>query len=116
MANPKFEKVLAGVGKNQGFEFGYVAGVYYRWTRRLSPGLEFYGGTGLIDQPNPASEQQHYICPVVRGELPRGIEYNFGVGYGLTRGSDHLILKFNLELERFVGAIFKGSSDRGWFF
>jgi len=25
-------------------------------------------------------------------------------------------LKFNLELERFVGAIFKASSDQGWFF
>ena len=116
MANPKFEKVLSGAGKNQGFEFGYVAGVYYRWTRRFSPGLEFYGGTGLINQPDPASEQQHYICPVVWGELPHGIEYNFGIGYGLTRGSDRLFLKFNLELERFVGAIFKQSSQRGWFF
>lgn len=80
------------------------------------PGLEFYGGTGLINHRDPVSEQQHYIFPVVRGELPHGIEYNFGIGYGLTRGSDRLILKCNLELERFVGAIFKGSSDRGWFF
>ena len=45
MANPKFEKVLSGAGKHQGFEFGYVAGVYYRRTRRCSPGLELYGGT-----------------------------------------------------------------------
>jgi hypothetical protein len=37
------------------------------------------------------------------------------VGYGLTPGSDHLIVKFNLELEQFVGAIFKASSDQGWF-
>ena len=116
MANPKFEKVLSGAGKHQGFEFGYVAGVYYRRTRRCSPGLEFYGGTGLINQPDPASEQQHYICPVVWGELPHGIEYNLGIGYGLTRGSDRVFLKFNVELERFVGAIFKRSSDRGWFF
>jgi hypothetical protein len=114
--NPKFEKVLAGVGKGRGFEFGYVASVYYRWKRRFSPGLEFYGGTGLVDEPDPSSQQQHYIFPVVRGELPHGIEYNFGVGYGLTRGSDHLIFKFNLELERFVGAIFRGSSNRDWFF
>jgi len=115
-ANPKFEKVLGGAGKNQGFEFGYAAGVYYRWTRHFSPGLEFYGGMGLIDAPDPVAEQQHYVCPVVWGELPHGIEYNFGIGYGLTRGSDRLFLKFNLELERFVGAIFQGSSARGWFF
>lgn len=116
MANPKFEKVLAGAGRHQGFEFGYVAGVHYRWTRRLSPGLEFYGGVGLINQADPLREQQHYIFPVIWGELPHGIEYNFGVGYGLTRGSDHLIVKFNLELERFVGALFKPSAAKGWFF
>jgi len=116
MVNPKFEKVLSGAGKNQGFEFGYAAALFYRWTRRLSPGLEFYGGTGLIDKPDPTAEQQHYIFPVLRGELSHGIEYNFGLGYGLTRGSDHLIIKFNLELERYLGALFNGSSDRGWFF
>ncbi len=116
LVNPKFEKVLAGAGQHQGFEFGYAAGVYYRWTRRLSPGLEFYGGTGLIDEPDPVGDQQHYICPVVRGELPYGLEFNFGVGFGLTQGSDHLFVKFNLELERFVGALFRRSSDHGWFF
>ena len=50
MANPKFEKVLAGVGRNQGIEFGYVAGVYLRCAKEISPGLEAYGGSGLIDQ------------------------------------------------------------------
>jgi hypothetical protein len=116
MANPKFEKVLAGAGHNQGFEFGYVAGLHYRWTRRLSPGVEFYGGTGLIDQTDSIGDQQHYIFPVIWGELPHGLEYNFGVGYGLTHGSDRLIVKFNLELEQFVGAIFKASADQGGFF
>jgi len=27
-----------------------------------------------------------------------------------------VIMKFNVELERFVGAIFGQSSDSGWFF
>jgi hypothetical protein len=107
MLNPKFEKVLAGAGHNQGIEFGYAAAIRYRWKRRFSPSLEFYGGTGLINQPDPIRDQQHYIVPAVWGQLPGGIEYNFGVGYGLTRGSDRVIAKLNLELERFVGAIFK---------
>jgi hypothetical protein len=114
MLNPKFEKVLAGEGHDQGFEFGYAAGVQYRLSRHLSPGLEFYGGTGLVDQADPASSQQHYIFPTIWGELPHGLEYNFGVGYGLTRGSDRVIFKFNLELERFVGALFKPSPDGAW--
>ena len=113
MLNPKFEKVLDGPDKHKGFEFGYAAGTYYRWKRFLSPGLEFYGGIGNVMDTEPTTEQQHYIFPVIKGELSHGIEYNTGVGFGLTRGSDSVIVKFNLELEKFVGAIFGPSS--GWF-
>lgn len=116
IANPVFEKVLSGAGKNQGFEFGYRNGIYYRWMRYLSPGIEFYGGIGLIDDNDPLSQQQHYIFPVIWGQLPHGIEYNLGPGFGLTGGSDHVIFKFNLELERYLGALFGPASDSSWFF
>jgi hypothetical protein len=116
VANPIFEKVLKGVGVHEGFEFGYATGAYYRWMRYLSPGVEFYGGVGLMDDTDPLSEQQHYIFPIIWGELPHGIEYNIGPGFGLTAGSDHVLIKFNLELERFIGAIFGPSPDSGWFF
>jgi hypothetical protein len=79
--------------------------------RALSPGVEFYGGIGMIKHPDPAKEQQHYIFPVVRGES-HGIEYSFGPGFGLTRGSDRVIVKFNIGLEKFVGAFFGPSF--GW--
>ena len=116
MLNPIFEKVLDGPDKHKGFEFGYAAGLYYRWIRALSPGLEFYGGIGNIRDTDPLKDQQHYIVPVIRGELSHGIEYNIGAGFGLTPGSDPVIVKFNLELEQFVGAIFGPSSGMGWFF
>ncbi len=117
MFNPKFEKaIFVGPNKNKGFEFGYAGGIYYRWLRSLSPGLEFYGGVGLMNAVDPVEEQQHYIFPVLWGQLPWGIEYNVGPGIGLTRGSDRLIMKFNLELERFVGSLFGASSESGWLF
>jgi hypothetical protein len=115
VANPVFEKVLLGQGHAQGFAFGYRNGAYYTWMSWLSPGLEFYGGVGLIDDSDPLGRQQHYIFPVVRGELMDGFEYSVGPGFGLTRGSDHVIMKFNLELERFLGAIFGPSPDSSWF-
>jgi len=114
--NPVFEKPLYGSGHDQGFEFGYRNGAYYRWRRYLSPGVEFYGGVGLMNDTDPLSEQQHYIFPVLWGEFPNGLEYNVGPGFGLTRGSDHVIMKFNLEVERFVGALFGPSSESSWFF
>ena len=75
------------------------------------PALDFAGPRilrrlGLIDDNDPLHEQQHYIFPVVSGELPGGIEYNVGPGIGLTRGSDQVIMKFNLELEHFIGTLF----------
>jgi hypothetical protein len=116
VANPVFEKVLYGRGHDQGFEFGYRNGAYYAWKPYLSPGLEFYGGIGLLDDSDPLNRQQHYIFPVIWGHLPRGAEYNLGPGFGLTRGSDHVLIKFNFELERFVGALFGPSPDNGWFY
>jgi hypothetical protein len=104
--NPKFVKaIFVGPDKNKGFEFGYAAAAYYNYWRRLSPGLEFYGGIGLIDDVDPISEQQHYVFTVVRGELGGGIEYSVGPGFGLTSGSDDVLVKFNVELERFVGTL-----------
>lgn len=114
--NPKFEKVLAGEGRHQGFEFGYAAAVQYRWKRRCSPGIEFYGGTGLINQRDQFDQQQHYVFPTLWGELPGGIEYNVGVGFGLTRGSDPMIFKINIELERYIGALFNASPEHRWFY
>jgi hypothetical protein len=105
--DPTFEKaIFVGPNKNRGLEFGYAAGVYYNWMKALTPGLEFYGGIGLIDDNDPLHQQQHYVFPVIRGELPAGFEYSVGPGLGLTRGSDQVITKFNLELEHFVGALF----------
>jgi hypothetical protein len=104
--NPKFEKaIFVGPNKNLGFEFGYATGVYYNYARWMSPGFEFYGGVGLIDDSDPLPEQQHYIVPVIRGKLLSGLEYSLGPGIGLTRGSDQVIMKVNIALERFVGAL-----------
>jgi len=104
--NPIFEKaIFVGPDKNKGFEFGYAAGIYYNFRRWLSPGMEFYGGIGLIDDIDPLSDQQHYVFPVIRGELPWYLEYSVGPGIGLTSGSDQVIVKLNIEFERFVGAL-----------
>jgi hypothetical protein len=117
VANPKFEKaIFVGPDKNKGFEFGYAGALYYRWARHLSPGIEVYGATGNLEDTPPLHAQQHYVFPVLWGELPHRVRYNVGPGFGLTRGSDRLIVKFNLEVESFVGALFGPSPEGSWFF
>ena len=80
-----------------------------------SPGVEFYGGVGLIDDSDLLSQQHHYIFLVIQGELLEEFKYNIGPGFGVTRGSDHVIMKFNLALESFIGVIFGPSPDSSWF-
>jgi hypothetical protein len=82
----------------------------------ISTTLTILGGIGLIDANDSLHKQQHYIFPLLRSELPNGIEYNVGPGFGLTRGSDRVIVKFNVGLERFVGSCFSPSPNSGWFF
>ncbi len=104
---PIFEITLDGADQGQGVEFGYIAGLYYRWFPKLSPGLEFYGGAGLIGDFEPLDEQQNYVFVVLQGnDLPGGIGYNCGLGTGLTPDSDRIIVKCNIELERFIGRLF----------
>lgn len=104
---PMFEKSLSGAGRDESVELGYVAALYYKWFSKLSPGLEFYGGSGPIGNFEPLNEQQHYVFVVLWGkDLPGGFEYNCGLGTGLTSDSERVIVKCNLGLERFIGRLF----------
>jgi hypothetical protein len=96
-ANPIFEKALTGGGT--GIEFQYAAGVVYRWLPLISPAIEFYGDIGKLTRPATLSQQQHYIVPVILMRLPRRLRLNFGPGFGLTRRSDPVIAKFEVEFE-----------------
>jgi hypothetical protein len=110
-----FEKaIFLGPNKNKGFSFLYAAGLYYHFEEWLSPGLEFYRNIGPLHDLDPPRVQQHYIFPVVRGELPGDIEYNLGPGIGLRRGSDRLITKFSIEFKGLVSELWQAfSRDQG---
>ena len=98
--NPKFEKgIFVGPNHNRGFEFGYAAGLYYRLTKDISPGLEFYGGIGHVNDTDPLRQQQHYVFPILRIEAVEGTELSVGPGFGLTSGSDRVLMKLNIEFD-----------------
>ena len=110
--NPVFEKaIFVGPDKNKGFNFLYSAGLYYRCLNWLTPGLEIYGQMGPLEHFNPLRAQQHYLFPVIKGELPGDLKYSVGPGIGLTRGSDRLITKFSLELEGVIDELRQRSGE-----
>ena len=94
--NPALERSLKGANADKGFSFAPAAKISYDVIPRLAAGLEYYGDLGPIDHIDRPRDQQHMIFPVVDIDLGPRWELNFGVGVGLTPGTDRLIVKMIL--------------------
>lgn len=91
--NPAFEKSLAGVNAHKGFEFAPGFKLSYALTRRITPGFEYYGAVGPALNPDAFSRQEHQFFSSFDLNVSPRWELNFGAGVGVTRSTDHLILK-----------------------
>jgi hypothetical protein len=91
--NPTFDKSLHGANVSKGFEFSPNAKVSYDFSKRISGGLEYYGSLGPATTFDPLAEQQQQFFPSVDLNVSPDWEINFGVGWGVTRATDHLVVK-----------------------
>ena len=91
--NPSLDKSIHGASVPQGWVFSPNAKVSYDFSKVVSGGLEYYGSLGPLGNPDPIAEQQQQIFPSVDLNVSPDWELNFGVGWGLTRSTDHLIIK-----------------------
>ncbi len=94
--DPTLDRSLHGPTANKGFEFSPNFKVSYDFTPKISGGLEYYGALGPITGFDPVKDQQQQIFPTVDLNLSPKWEINFGVGVGVTQGTDHLIAKLIL--------------------
>ena len=90
---PDLDHGFVGADVGKWFSFGYRSEVRYWVSKDLTLGLQAYGTSGQLQDPDPLPDQQHYIVPVVHTMLPGEIPANFGVGFGLTPNSDTVIFK-----------------------
>ncbi len=91
--NPTIEKALHGQNVEQGFEFSPNAKISYDFTKVITAGLEYYGAVGPVLGFDPLAEQQQQFFPSLDLNVSPEWELNFGVGWGVTRSTDHLIVK-----------------------
>jgi hypothetical protein len=91
--NPTLERALKGPDTRLGFEFSPNFKVAYAFTRKIDGGLEYYGSLGPVTNFDPLREQSQQIFPSIDLNLSPDWELNFGVGVGVTRSTDHLIVK-----------------------
>ena len=91
--NPTIDKSLHGENVNLGFEFSPNVKVSYDFSKAVSAGLEYYGALGPVGSFDPVADQQQQFFPSIDLNVSPEWEVNFGVGWGVTRSTDHLIVK-----------------------
>jgi hypothetical protein len=91
--NPALERSWHGPSAGQGLAFSPNFKASYDVTRNLQVGLEYYGNMGDITGFDPLYQQQQHIVPSIDYNLGPNWEFNFGVGVGMTRATDHLLVK-----------------------
>ncbi len=94
--NPALERSLHGPSVHEGIVFSPNFKAAYSFTRKLSGGLEYYGSLGPITGFDPLYLQQQQILPAVDYDFGPNWEFNMGVGVGVTRSTDHLLVKMIL--------------------
>ncbi len=91
--NPVFEKSLHGSNSSAGWDFAPSAKISFDVTKLIAAGVEYYADLGEIGHFRNANEQQHQLFPTLDLNFSPKWEFNFGVGFGLTRSTDDLMVK-----------------------
>lgn len=94
--NPSFDRSFHGPSIRQGLEFSPNFKVGYDITKQINAGFEYYGALGPVTAFDPLRDQQQQIIPSIDLNLSPNWEFNFGVGVGMTQGTDHLLVKMIL--------------------
>jgi hypothetical protein len=94
--NPAFDKSIEGQNSNQGFNFAPSAKVSLAVTKILALGVEYYSSLGPLGNVATWGDQQQQVFPVVDLNLSPDWEVNLGIGFGLTRSTDDLLVKLIL--------------------
>ncbi|HET9408831.1 MAG TPA: hypothetical protein VFO39_16435 [Candidatus Sulfotelmatobacter sp.] len=91
--NPTLDRSFHGPSVNQGVVFSPNFKFSYDITKKIAGGLEYYGSLGPVTGFDPLREQQQQFFPTIDVDFGPQWEFNFGVGVGATRSTDHLIIK-----------------------
>ena len=94
--NPSFEKSLHGLNSAAGWEFAPSAKLSYDVTKVIALGVEYYSSLGTLTHFESWNNQEHQIVPVIDLNFSEDWEFNFGMGFGLSRSTENLMVKLIL--------------------
>lgn len=91
--NPTLDKSFAGPDKDRGFIFSPNVKGSYDVSKVVALGLEYYGSTGPFFHYDPLQKQQQQLFVATDLNYSADWEFNGGIGYGFTKGTDKAIFK-----------------------
>jgi hypothetical protein len=94
--NPVLDRSFHGPSVSQGVVFAPDFKAGYDITKKINAGLEYYSSLGPVGNFDPLYQQEQQIVPGVDLNLSPKWGFNFGVGVGVTRGTDRLLVKMIL--------------------
>ncbi len=94
--NPAFGKALHGLNTNDGFVFSPNFKASYEVSHLFSPGIEYYGSLGPVNNFSPTNQQSQQLFIALDVDFSPVWELNLGYGFGLTDATDRSIVKMIL--------------------
>jgi hypothetical protein len=94
--NPALEGAIHGPDAGKAPGFAPAGKVGFDFTKKISGGFEYYGSMGPLTGFDSFAQQEQQFFPTIDLNLSPAWEFNFGVGIGTTRSTDHLIVKMIL--------------------
>lgn len=94
---PDIDKVIVGDNHKEVFEIGWRGEASYQLSDLTRLGIQVYGAPGQVNDVTPIGQQQHYLVPTLHTLIFDAVPSSFGLGFGLTEGSDLFFLKANFN-------------------
>lgn len=99
IGNFAFEKPFTGPGTHKGMTLAPSGEAQVQIVRQLSLALEYYGDMGALEHLPGVQRQQHFLVPAINLPVVDRLEFNFGVGMGVTAASHGVFIKSILGWE-----------------
>jgi len=93
IGNFPFAEPFSGPGAHKGWQFSPSGEIAYQLANWAEPAVEYYGDMGSLEDMRGVQHQQHFIFPTLNFDFIPQLELNLGVGFGVTRASNGVILK-----------------------